>query len=267
MTLAPRIEAALGAPVARMVPLHGGDLSEVRRIDLADHRRVVAKTGPRVEAEARMLRALGDAGAPAPHVLHVEPGLIVLNHLDEGAPDAAGWRQLGRALRSLHAHHATRYGWAEDYGFDPVVIPNRQSGDWPRFWTENRLLAAPESLPPDLRPRVEALAARLPDLLPKAPAASLLHGDLWAGNVLFTSDGGAVLIDPACYNGHAEVDLAMLTLFGSPPPSFFDGYGPLEPGHRQRQVIYQLWPALVHLRLFGAGYRGLVSGLLDRAGA
>jgi len=79
--------------------------------------------------------------------------------------------------------------------------------------------------------------------------------------------GGRVagLIDPACYWGHAEADLAMLTLFGRPGPAFWDAYGPTEPGLEARRPIYQMWPALVHLRLFGGTYRGLVERLLEEA--
>jgi fructosamine-3-kinase len=72
------------------------------------------------------------------------------------------------------------------------------------------------------------------------------------------------LIDPACYHGHAEVDLAMLTLFDAPPGEFWDAYGPLEPGWEDRRDAYQLFPALVHLRLFGSGYAALVDRLLHR---
>jgi len=102
--------------------------------------------------------------------------------------------------------------------------------------------------------------------MPGAPSASLLHGDLWSGNVLAARGGIAGLIDPACHYGHAEVDLAMLALFGRPGPEFFAAYGPLEPGFAERQPIYQLWPALVHYRLFGDGYLPLVERLLDQHG-
>jgi fructosamine-3-kinase len=74
------------------------------------------------------------------------------------------------------------------------------------------------------------------------------------------------MIDPACYHGHAEVDLAMLELFGAPPKAFWQGYGPEEPGRAERRAIYQLFPALVHFRLFGAGYQSMVARLLLAAG-
>ena len=94
----------------------------------------------------------------------------------------------------------------------------------------------------------------------------LLHGDLWGGNVLVAGNRVSGLIDPACYFGHVEVDIAMLTLFDRPGAEFYQAYGPLDPGHEERLLIYRLWPALVHLRLFGGGYRSLVEQHLSAAG-
>jgi fructosamine-3-kinase len=265
MTLAARIAAASGAGIRRLTPLHGGDLSEVARADLADGRVVVAKTGVTVAAEARMLRAMAAAGAPVPEVRHAEPGLVLLDHLDETPATPAGWRALGAALARLHAARGPAYGWHEDHAFGAVAVPNGWRDDWPDFWAEARLRPALPDLPADVATRVEALCRELPGRLPAAPPASLLHGDIWAGNALFSGDR-AYLIDPACYHGDAEVDLAMLTLFGNPPRDFFAGYGPLRAGHDARRPVYQLWPALVHVRLFGAGYLGLVRRLLDGCG-
>ncbi|UWQ25887.1 fructosamine kinase family protein [Leisingera aquaemixtae] len=255
----------LGAEVAGARPLHGGDLSEVQLLSLSDGRRVVAKTGPLVAAEAAMLRAIRAAGVPAPEVLGVAGPVLLMEALEETAASTAGWQALGGALQQLHSVTGPQYGWAEDYAFGAVAIPNAPLPGWPAFWAGRRLLAAPDALPRDLQLRIEALCARLPDLLPAAPPAALLHGDLWTGNVLF-SGAGAYLIDPACYHGHGEVDLAMLHLFGTPPAAFHDSYGALEPGYEERRRIYQLWPALVHLRLFGAGYRGMVEARLEALG-
>ncbi|TCP44068.1 fructosamine kinase family protein [Rhodovulum marinum] len=260
------VEAALGVPIAALDPLHGGSLSEVARATLADGRTVVVKTGPLVDREARMLEAMAAAGAPCPRVIAVAPGLMVIEHLDETRAGPAGWAALGRALARLHGARGASYGWDEDYAFGPATLPNAACEDWPAFWAERRLMAWPEALPADIARRVEALAARLPGLLPRHPVPALLHGDLWGGNVLFTA-GGAALIDPACYHGHAEVDLAMLHLFGQPGPEFDETYGPADPGWPARRDAYQLWPALVHLRLFGGGYRGMVERCLSAQGA
>jgi fructosamine-3-kinase len=99
---------------------------------------------------------------------------------------------------------------------------------------------------------VERVCARIEDLCGPPEPPARLHGDLWSGNVL-----GRYLIDPAAYGGHREVDLAMLQLFGSPPPRFFAAYeevAPLADGWRDRVDLYQLLPLLVHAELFGGGY-------------
>jgi len=94
---------------------------------------------------------------------------------------------------------------------------------------------------------------------------SLLHGDLWSGNILVSGETVTGLIDPACYHGDREVDLAMLHLFDRPPQRFLDAFAP-EPGWRARQPVYRLWPLLVHLRLFGDGYRPAVESCLAELG-
>ena len=266
MSGAARLADALpGAELFRLVPLHGGDLSEVLRAELKDGRQLVLKRGPLVAREARMLGALAAAGARVPAVLGVAGDLMALDWLPPSPASAAAWAECGQSLRRAHDARGPDYGWDEDYAFGPVAIPNAPLTDWPAFWAERRLLPFLPHLDPGLARRIEALAARLPELLPARPLAGLLHGDLWSGNVHFTARTAA-LIDPACYRGHGEVDLAMLDLFGAIPAAFLEGYGCMEPGETARRPVYQLWPALVHLRLFGGGYRAMVTGLLDRIG-
>ena len=190
-----------------------------------------------------------------------------LEVLPSGGALSRAWASLGSVLAVLHATEGERYGWTEDYAFGPVAIENGWSEDWPRFWAERRLLTHIPHLPAALAHRVEALASALPGRLPRRPRPALLHGDLWGGNVLVSGDAVSGFIDPACYYGHVEVDFAMLSLFDSPPPAFYQAYGAVDADFRERQPIYQLWPALVHLRLFGSGYRTLVERLLAAAGA
>ena len=267
MSLEAAVTALTGQALLYKERLHGGDLSEVFRLTLApDHATVVAKRGPMVTREARMLEAMAEAGAPVPDVIGVHGDLMLMEDLPEGRLTPDIWGDLGAQLSAMHVVTGPYYGWPEDYAFGAVAIPNAPCPNWPAFWAERRLMAAPDALPSDLARRVEALAVRLPELLPEAPPASLLHGDLWQGNLL-ACGGQARMIDPACYYGHAEVDLAMLDFFGRPAPDFTRRYGAPEPGAETRRPLYQLWPALVHLRLFGAGYRPVVEGLLTRAGA
>ncbi len=263
--IAAAVARLTGAAASALQPVGGGDLSEVFAATLADGRTVIVKTGALAVEEAAMLHAIAVAGCPAPTVIGAEPGVLVMTRLATGGrPDRAAWTAFGAALHRLHATTGPTYGWTADHAFGPVAILNAAADDWPTFWAERRLGACLGDLPADIAARIDRLTVRLPDLLPARPAPALLHGDLWSGNVLWGPGGFSGVIDPASYHGHAEVDLAMLQLFGRIGDGFFDGYGPMDPGHADRLPIYQLWPALVHLRLFGAGYRGMVERLLTR---
>jgi fructosamine-3-kinase len=258
MTLTRQIAELTGKTVQDLTPLHGGDLSKVSCATLADGQQVVIKQGAMVTVEAGMLTAL----APyAPKVLHSESDLLLMQYLPEGPTH---WRHLGHILRQVHDRPAPRPGWPHDYAFGAVPIANTPLPQWPDFWSERRLRPFIPYVPSQVATRLSLLCQRLPECIPDTPAR-LLHGDLWSGKLLF-SGGQAWLIDPACFYGDPEVDLAMLHLFDTPPAAFWQGYGPTRDGYAQRQPVYQLWPALVHLRLFGAGYLGLCNDLLTRAG-
>ncbi len=213
-----------------------------------------------------MLNAISETGAPAPAVLGVTEGALVLERLPAHGSLSEAWHSLGRAAATLHSAKGQHCGWPEDYAFGPVPILNGWTESWSLFWAERRLLVHTAYLSSALARRIELLAADLPNRLPAQPAPSLLHGDLWTGNILVAGNSISGLIDPACYYGHAEVDIAMLCLFGSPSGEFYESYGALEEGYEERLPVYQLWPALVHLRLFGNTYLALVEGLLSKAG-
>lgn len=258
-----RVALLAGVPAERLERLAGGDLSEVLLVPRDGAAPAVAKGGADVAVEAQMLRALAGAGVPVPAVEGEYGDILLIAHVAaDGAFTPRAWADIARHVRHLHDQHGALYGWPSDYAFGTVLIDNRQGRDWPAFWGEQRLVATTSLLDRPWRERVERLARRLPDLLPASPPGSLLHGDLWTGNILVKDGALAALIDPACYHGDAEVDLAMLCLFGRPDDSFWDAYGALEPGWEQRRAIYQLFPALVHLRLFGASYGPLVDRLL-----
>ena len=251
-----RFEVITGSTVAGGRKLAGGDLGGATLVDLADGRQMVAKSGKNVEIEADMLRAIARTGAPAPEVFHAERELLVMEYVEaDGEKD---WLSLAEALGHLHAPRGEPFGWDSDYAFGKVAIANSRSDNWPQFWAEHRLECHAAHIDSSIARRLEVLAKRLPDLLPIYPTQSLLHGDLWGGNVLFHQGRLAALIDPAAYVGHREVDVAMLTLFDHPPHEFFEAMQ-LEEGWRTRLPIYRLWPLLVHLRLFGDGYRDSVT--------
>lgn len=214
-----------------------------------------------------MLRMLAGSGIPVPAVEGEFENILLIDYVEnDGVFSPKAWADVGAVLRRLHHHVGEQYGWPVDHGLGTVSLNNRQRGDWPGFWIEQRLAATAALLDRPWRERVERLEPRLAEFLPAAPTPSLLHGDLWLGNILVSCGKLAALIDPACYHGHAEVDLAMLSLFDTPPPEFWEAYGELEPDWEQRRLAYQLFPALVHMRLFGASYAGLTERLLASLG-
>jgi fructosamine-3-kinase len=234
--------------------------------------------------EAAGLRWLAAAdGARVVRVLDVHDGALELEHLVAAAPDASAAEAFGRDLALTHAAGADAFGappdgWTGDGFFGPLDDPrpliSGQWQTWGQFYADARvdqvrdLLAAEGRLSPGLRRDLDALAARLRagDLDDDLPPARL-HGDLWSGNVMWTS-AGAVLIDPAAHGGHPLTDLAMLALFGLPYLAWvLAGYaeaGTLPDGWQDVIALHQVYPVGMHAVLFGGGYADQLAGLLRR---
>ena len=262
-----RVASLTGVAEDALEPLVAESLSEVLRVPRPDGGASVAKSGPAIATEAAMLRRLAGAGVPVPAVEAEHEDVLLLAYVEnDGVFSARAWADIGAQLRTLHDHSGDSHGWPVDYALGTVKLDNRERTDWPGFWAEQRLVATASILDRPWRERVERLAARTAELLPASPAPSLLHGDLWTGNILVRGGALAAFVDPACYHGHSEVDLAMLELFSSPPDAFREGYGTLEPGWEERRPVYQLFPALAHVRLWGQGYFRMVDRLLATLG-
>ncbi|WP_268745523.1 fructosamine kinase family protein [Palleronia rufa] len=130
-----------GCSVVDFQPLSGGDVSSVAAVRLADGRRIVAKSGGPVRAEADMLRAIAATGCPAARVVAVNDSCLLMERLAEGRASDTGWAQAGHAVAALHAATGPRYGWETDHAIGPALQPAAPMDDWPAFWAERRLLA------------------------------------------------------------------------------------------------------------------------------
>jgi fructosamine-3-kinase len=251
-------------------PVGGGSINHAARVELATGT-VFVKYSDRAPpglfaAEAEGLRALAGAGSGlvVPRVLAVSDAFLAMEWLEPAAETASSAERLGRGVALLHRASAATWGWAADNFIATLPQPNAPAASWAEFWRARRLQPQLERAratghAPGSEREWERLWERLPDLL--APAEqdgpSLLHGDLWSGNALSTAASPA-LVDPAVYHGHREVDLAMTELFGGFGARFHDTYAeawPPLPGYREeRRAVYQLFPLLVHVNLFGGGY-------------
>ena len=254
----PRVEQTLG-PVTDPRPIGDG----VWKVS-APAGTAVVKVGPGVtdEAEglARLARAVG--APPVPDVLVAEPGLLVLRWIDQGPRTRAHDEALGRMLAALHSPTWPEWGGGSSWIGNCPVDPAPRADGASFYVSRLRQLAAGCGL----EDQVDRLAARMDTLLPR-DGPSLVHGDLWWGNVLWGADGRPWLIDPSVHGGHPEEDLAMLGLFGPVPEATRRSYSEVRPpteGWQDREGLFQLVPLLVHAILFGDGYRARAVAVLRR---
>ncbi len=231
-------------------------------------------------AEARGLAWLGEAGAlRVPRVVAVAAPeaaqqFLVLELIETARPAPDFDERLGRGLAALHRHGAPTFGLDHDNFVGSLPQENGPpSPTWPEFYRARRLepllrRAADEGLcTPRMRQGFERLFRALDQLCGPPEPPARLHGDLWGGNLLCDDRGAPCLVDPAVYGGHREIDLAMMRLFGGFGARVFDAYAeaaPLADGHRERIPLYQLYPLMVHVNLFGGGYVGSVESALGR---
>jgi fructosamine-3-kinase len=276
------IAEAAGAEVTAAAQLSGGCIGNVWRVDLADGRRLVAKTAGAngtLDIEGYMLDYLARTRTiPVPAVLCADPGLLVMEYVRTGGGLNAGAQEhAADLLAALHGVTAEAYGHERDTLIASLRQPNPWTESWRSFFRDQRLIymgrLAMDSgnLPRDTYGRLERFCeARLEAYIEEPERPSLIHGDMWGGNVLV--DGGriAAFIDPAIYHADPEIELAFSTLFGTYGDTFFRRYGehrPIRPGFFEaRRDIYNLYPLLVHTRLFGGQYAGQVDSILRRYG-
>jgi len=290
-TLTALLGQVLGARVLGSRPLSGGDINQAYAFALDDGRQVFVKTNasaPRTmfPAEARGLAWLADATTALriPQVVAVSaadgvgPSYLVLELIQPGPPARDFHETLGRGLAALHRAGAPAFGLDHDNFIGRLPQSNQgigtgTVGDWAAFYGARRLepqlkMAVDAGrASPRMRQGMARLLDQLPALVGPAEPPSRLHGDLWGGNMMCADDGSPCLFDPAVYGGHREVDLAMMRLFGGFGSRVFAAYdevAPLADGHAERVPLYQLYPLLVHVNLFGGGYVASVESAIAR---
>ncbi len=268
--------------IISMTPVYGGDINQSYKLETTEGDFFIKMNDADVypglfEKEANGLKAIQKTGTiRVPEVIRhgqmEDTAFLLLEFINEGNKKPGFWETFGHQLAEMHRHTNTFYGWEEDNYIGSLIQFNTPDESWINFYIEQRLkpqikMAANNGLfNLDTLERFELLFDRLYEILPDE-FPHLLHGDMWNGNFLVNQQGNPVLIDPAVYYGNREVDLAMTKLFGGFDDWFYQAYHeafPLIPGWEERIPVYQLYPLLVHVNLFGASYVPSVINILDR---
>lgn len=196
---------------------------------------------------------------------------LLLDWIEGGIRSGKFWKMFGEQLAALHRATNLYFGFEEDNYMGALPQINRQHTDWTEFFIHCRLqpqidLAKEKHLLQTKHINAfENLYGHLPTIFNNEPA-SLLHGDLWSGNYMCNHDSKPVLIDPAVYFGHRSMDLAMTTLFGGFDKVFYESYNhyfSLPENYVEQWDVCNLYPLLIHLNLFGAGYLSQIESILQ----
>ncbi len=197
---------------------------------------------------------------------------LIMECLEKDAPQTDTWKILGEGLAALHQCTQPQFGLEEDNYIGSLAQSNSLQNSWAEFYAAQQILPLFQKAfdngyctANDVK-QAEMICTKLTDIFPKEPPA-LLHGDLWNGNIMACANNEAAIFDPAVYYGHREMDIAMTLLFDGFDLSFYHHYNnayPLQNGWQNRTDLCQLYPLLVHLTLFGAGYYAQVKNVLRK---
>lgn len=271
------LQAVLSQPIQGLLPVTGGCISEAWQVRTAE-KTVFVKLSKglllgMLAAEAGGLHELAQSGAiRVPEVIRLTEDFLILEFIPTAInPPTDFWSKLGWQLANLHAYSQKIPGFHKDNFIGRSPQKNHCAGSWKEFFWQRRLLpqwemALQRGIPNTIKLHWQQLEILWPAPLEgSSPLASLLHGDLWSGNVLVCNNGDPVVIDPAVYYGDAEADLSLTYLFGGFPTSFYQAYHEIRPkceGFVRRQKVYQLYHLLNHFNLFGNSYTQSVESCL-----
>ena len=217
-------------------------------------------------ASLRLLSKLSGVLTPTPiGNVAMECGVVmVLEAVESVARTSVQWQQIGQALAQIHRVKGKQYGLETHCYFGPFYQDNRPLSDWATFYAERRLWPRlmgainAGNMPTTAIHQVEKLMSRLPQLCGPEITPTLLHGDAQHHNFISTAEG-AVVIDPAVYYGHPEIDLAYVDYFHPMPEDVFLGYQeilPIDPGFHERRELWRIYGYLAIVEIEGTPYLG-----------
>jgi len=271
------VEKHIGQKIVSISPLSAANTAQIYRIATDRKSTFVAKCADSgMDTEAWMLNYLKTKSKlPVPAVFYSNEHIIIMEFINpHHSLDDSGHRHAAEALAELHKIHADLYGLERDTIVGSLPQPNKRSKNWLEFFAQQRLLyMAGEALRENkidkaMMKQVEKLAGRLGDYIKNPAPPSLIHGDVWGGNVLCGNGRVAAFLDPAIYYADPEIELAFIKLLNTFTDTFFMRYNEISPIRagffEERMHIYSLYPLLVHTRLFGTSYARKAQKILDK---
>lgn len=250
----------------------GGDINEAYQLILANGQSVFMKQNAKRNIDFFIQEAKGLQAIQSTHSISIPEiygygvdgnhSFLLMEYIEPRKKTDDFWTVFANELADMHKYNVgNTFGFAEDNYIGASRQINTSCDSWISFFKEYRLKPqiewASRYFSNKEVEKLHVLYNHAQDLLIEPLQPSLIHGDLWAGNYMTGSDGKAWLIDPACYIGHAEADIAMTELFGGYPREFYETYkkvGLLQPGYEKRRDLYNLYHLLNHVQLFGYGY-------------
>lgn len=263
-------------------PVSGGDISSAYLLETQSQKfllKVNSKSSAKkmFDAEQQGLRAIESTKTIAvPHVHLVDEwdgkAILLMDFVESRRPNAKDYTHFGRDLANMHLVSNDQFGFSTDNFIGSLPQSNAFHTDWAEFYWNERILpqleiAKKNTALDDAKIPSKESALKIFRQVFGEVKPSLLHGDLWGGNYLISTDGTPFLIDPAVCYGHSMMDVAMSRLFGGFDAEFYDAYHEIIPKqtYYQEQIkLYQLYYLLVHLNLFGRSYRSSVVDILER---
>lgn len=271
--------------------LTGGDINKAYGLTLNTGDHIFMKANAKENAAFFTAEAAGLSAIESTHTIktpeilctgtddgeEVGYSFLLLRFIESAEPKKNYWELFARELAALHKADTasildspSKFGFFQDNYIGAGPQSNAQKDSWISFFRECRLAPqfkrADSYFSAEERSKITKLLDKLDDFLTEPAKPSLLHGDLWSGNVICGPEGKAMLIDPAAYVGHTEADLAMTELFGGFPEKFYSAYreaNRIEKGYEERRDLYNLYHLLNHLNLFGKNYLAPVLSIIE----
>ena len=276
------VSQAFGAShiLSSVIPIGGGCINQCYRLNTNGQAYFLkmneAKFLNMFEMEYKGLTAIASNSnllVPDPITSGIEgdSSYLIMEFIHSSGREERYWENLGEGLAYMHQSSSRYFGWGHNNYIGRLFQSNRKHLNWLDFFVKERLQPQIQlaedagKLPVDVHEDLEKMCNTIDQFINNDTPA-LLHGDLWSGNIMTGPQGNPCLVDPAVYYGNREVELAFTTLFGGFDERFYQAYYhsfPLTSGHQERYDVYNLYPLLVHLNLFGSGYLGRIRNILE----